>query len=97
MPGYAIAPTAVMRVAQMVEADRLTMAAGIPGTELMHNAGSAVVREILRRWPVCRVSILCGPGNNGGDGFVVASELAAAGWLPPAGPRAWPCSALAIG
>ena len=80
MPGYAIAPTAVMRVAQMVEADRLTMAAGIPGTELMHNAGSAVVREILRRWPVCRVSILCGPGNNGGDGFVVASELAAAGW-----------------
>jgi len=80
MPGYAIAPTAILRVSQMAEADRLTVAARIPGTQLMHNAGSAVVREILRRWPVCRVSILCGPGNNGGDGFVVASGLAAAGW-----------------
>jgi len=79
-PGSALAPTALMRVAQMVEADRLTMAAGIPGVDLMQNAGTAVVCEIIRRRPVCRVCVLCGPGNNGGDGFVIASGLAAAGW-----------------
>jgi NAD(P)H-hydrate epimerase len=69
-----------MRVAQMMDADRLTVAAGIPGVDLMRNAGAAVLREIIRRWPVCRVCVLCGPGNNGGDGFVVASGLADAGW-----------------
>jgi hydroxyethylthiazole kinase-like uncharacterized protein yjeF len=81
---------AVLRVAQMVEADRLTIAAGTPGIDLMHNAGTAVAREIVKRWSVRRVSILCGPGNNGGDGFVVASALAAAGWpvrLALLGPR----------
>src|SRR5450631_1600649 len=72
--------TALLRVAQMSEADRLTSAAGTPGIDLMHSAGSAVVREIVRRWPVRRVCVLCGPGNNGGDGFVVASGLLAAGW-----------------
>jgi NAD(P)H-hydrate epimerase len=72
--------TALMRVAQMDEADRLSVAAGVPGRQLMHNAGNAVVREIVQRWRACRVSVLCGPGNNGGDGFVVAQELAAAGW-----------------
>jgi hydroxyethylthiazole kinase-like uncharacterized protein yjeF len=89
--GSALAPTALMRVAQMVEADRLTVAAGIPGVDLMHNAGAAVVREIIRRWPVCRVCVLCGPGNNGGDGFVIASGLADAGWpvrVALLGPRA---------
>jgi NAD(P)H-hydrate epimerase len=75
MPG-----TELLRVAQMAEADRRTVLAGIPGTELMHGAGRAVASEVLRRWPVCRVAVLCGPGNNGGDGFVVASELSAAGW-----------------
>lgn len=69
-----------MRVAQMNEADRQTIAAGTPGIDLMDNAGTAIVREIVQRWRACRVCVLCGPGNNGGDGFVVASELAAAGW-----------------
>ena len=78
--GFASAPTALMTVAQTNEADRLTVAAGIPGADLMHSAGGAVVREIVQRWAVCRVLVLCGPGNNGGDGFVVATELAAAAW-----------------
>jgi NAD(P)H-hydrate epimerase len=64
----------------MTEADRATMAAGTAGSILMQNAGSAVVREITRRWPPQPVVVLCGPGNNGGDGFVVAVGLAQAGW-----------------
>jgi NAD(P)H-hydrate repair Nnr-like enzyme with NAD(P)H-hydrate epimerase domain len=69
-----------MTVAQMGEADRRTVAAGTPGPQLMHAAGGAVAREIVQRWSTRRVTVLCGPGNNGGDGFVVASELSAAGW-----------------
>ncbi len=76
----AAASCALLRVAQMDEADRRTVDAGIAGTDLMHAAGGAVVREIVQRWRVCRVLVLCGPGNNGGDGFVVANELHAAGW-----------------
>jgi NAD(P)H-hydrate epimerase len=64
----------------MTAADRAAIAAGIPGSVLMQNAGNAVVREITRRWSPRPVSVLCGPGNNGGDGFVVAIELAHAGW-----------------
>lgn len=76
----ALERTALLRVAQMNEADRLTAAAGTSGVELMRSAGSAVAREVRRRWPRCRVSVLCGRGNNGGDGFVAARALAEAGW-----------------
>ena len=72
--------TALLSVAQMTEADHAAVAAGIPGSQLMLNAGNAVVREIMRRWPPRAVTVLCGPGNNGGDGFVVAVALAQAGW-----------------
>jgi len=72
--------SAVLRVEQMAEADRLAMMGGTPGTLLMQNAGEAVAREITRRYTPRAVSVLCGPGNNGGDGFVAAAALAQAGW-----------------
>jgi NAD(P)H-hydrate epimerase len=74
------AANALLTVAQMGEADALTATAGTPGSTLMQNAGDAVIREILKRWSPRRVCVLCGPGNNGGDGFVIANGLAAAGW-----------------
>ena len=89
MKGSAANPSALLRVAQMEEADRLTVVAGTPGIELMQNAGSAVAREIAHRWSPRPTAVLCGPGNNGGDGFVIARLLAAAGWpvrLALAGP-----------
>jgi NAD(P)H-hydrate epimerase len=80
MSGSAADAGALLRVAEMEEADRLTVQDGTPGIELMQNAGSAVAREIARRWSPRPTAVLCGPGNNGGDGFVVARLLAAAGW-----------------
>ena len=72
--------TALLSVAQMNAADRGAVAAGTPGTVLMQNAGDAVAKEITRRWSPRPTTILCGPGNNGGDGFVVAVALAQTGW-----------------
>lgn len=71
---------ALLTVDEMGEADRLTVAAGTLGIALMENAGASVAREIMQRWSPRRAAVLCGPGNNGGDGFVVARHLAAAGW-----------------
>jgi NAD(P)H-hydrate epimerase len=80
LTGDALPFPALLSVAQMTEADRAAIGAGTPGSLLMQNAGNAVVREITRRWSPRPVTVLCGPGNNGGDGFVVAIALAQAGW-----------------
>lgn len=70
----------LLTVAQMGQADALTMASGTPGIELMTRAGQSVCDAIQARWSPRSTVVLCGPGNNGGDGWVVASLLQQAGW-----------------
>ena len=53
---------------------------GIPGAVLMERAGLAAADEIVRAYPRGSVAIVCGGGNNGGDGFVVSRHLHVAGW-----------------
>jgi ADP-dependent NAD(P)H-hydrate dehydratase / NAD(P)H-hydrate epimerase len=67
-----------LSAAEMTEVDRRTVEAGIPGLVLMENAGNRVVDVMQERFrPLAqeRVLVVCGKGNNGGDGFVVARQL----------------------
>src|ERR1700689_5913783 len=65
-----------MRITDKVTTDRF----GVSSLELMEHAGSATARFILRELPQCRrIVVLCGRGNNGGDGLVAARHLAEAG------------------
>ena len=69
----------------MTGADRRAQALGMPEVRLMEHAGTAVAAAVralavdLDRWGSGPIVILCGPGNNGGDGFVAARRLALAG------------------
>jgi hydroxyethylthiazole kinase-like uncharacterized protein yjeF len=66
--------------AEMGRADALSPTLGAPGPTLMANAGRAVARAIQARFRPCRTLVLAGPGNNGGDGYVIARLLAQHGW-----------------
>lgn len=64
----------------MGRADAEAIAAGTPGLELMERAGSAVADAVCARFARQQTLVLCGPGNNGGDGYVAARLLQARGW-----------------
>jgi len=71
-------PVELLTNTQMATADRLTIEGGLPGMTLMQNAAQAVARvtsQILQRTSGRRILVLCGPGNNGGDGYLVAGLL----------------------
>jgi ADP-dependent NAD(P)H-hydrate dehydratase / NAD(P)H-hydrate epimerase len=70
----------ILTVAQCYAADAFAAEHGILSIDLMETAGRGAAEAIAARWTPCRVSVLCGPGNNGGDGFVVARHLAEKGW-----------------
>jgi len=66
---------------EMARADKLAVAGGVAGATLMENAGRAVAEEVARRFPDAgEIAVLCGPGNNGGDGFVAARHLQERGY-----------------
>ncbi|KXF92226.1 bifunctional ADP-dependent NAD(P)H-hydrate dehydratase/NAD(P)H-hydrate epimerase [Phaeobacter inhibens] len=78
--------TELLTAAQMQAIEQAAIASGeVTGLELMERAGQGVVEAIFEEWPEYitapqSVAVLCGPGNNGGDGFVVARLLAGKGW-----------------
>lgn len=70
--------TEILTTAEMAEADRLTIASDVKGFALMEAAGRAVAdraAHLIRRRGGTRIEVLCGPGNNGGDGYVAAYAL----------------------
>lgn len=82
----ACAMSELLTAAQMRTAENTATDAGqVTGLELMERAGRGVVEAVFEEWPTLAASrhkavVLCGPGNNGGDGFVVARLLKEWGW-----------------
>lgn len=78
--------TELLTAAQMRAIEAAAIASGeVTGLELMERAGAGVVAAVLEEWPnlaegAQRAVVICGPGNNGGDGFVVARLLKERGW-----------------
>lgn len=70
----------IITIAEMRAIDDAAAAAGVSGARLMENAGRAVAESIMQRYRPQPTAVLCGPGNNGGDGWVAARVLREAGW-----------------
>ncbi len=70
----------ILTPAEMYRADALAISRGISGDDLIDRAGFAVAAEIVRRYGARRTVVMCGPGNNGKDGHVVARYLKAWDW-----------------
>ena len=76
----------VLTAAQMRSIEQEAISSGeVTGLALMERAGRGVVDAVFEQWPELaktshRAVVLCGPGNNGGDGFVVARLLKEWGW-----------------
>ncbi|MBL1277770.1 MAG: NAD(P)H-hydrate dehydratase [Ectothiorhodospiraceae bacterium] len=81
-PPFSLLPLSLYTAAQVRELDRMAIDDhGIPGASLMARAGQAAFEVLQRRWPRCRsLGVLCGVGNNGGDGFIVARLAHEAGY-----------------
>src|SRR5438105_216614 len=73
-------PNEILTVADSYAADRYAEENGVPSASLMENAGRSVAEAIAQRWPPGDAYVVCGPGNNGGDGFVAARHLRTRGW-----------------
>lgn len=90
----ATGPRPLLPVAAMRAAEAAAFARGVAPAALMERAGAAAADLIARRFVAQPMLVLCGPGNNGGDGYVVARQLLARGWpvrVAAAGPpRAQP-------
>lgn len=71
---------ALLTNAEMRRADAAAIEAGTSGIHLMERAGAAILQAIVTRWRRQPVLVLCGPGNNGGDGYVAARLLRQQGW-----------------
>jgi hydroxyethylthiazole kinase-like uncharacterized protein yjeF len=66
----------ILTVAEMTQADALAVEADVPSLELMENAGRAIAEVVEAKDSLASVLVLCGPGNNGGDGYSAAEHLA---------------------
>lgn len=71
---------AVLSAADTAVCDAYAVESGVASFSLMQTAGAELAAAILQRWHMRPALIACGPGNNGGDGYICAARLLEAGW-----------------